>query len=65
MSIRAFARWRHAQADARAAEDTIASLPASILPANESAAGLQTASVDGRKVYVLEVLNRSNACSSS
>jgi hypothetical protein len=36
-----------------AAEDTIASLPASILPANESAAGLQTASVDGRKVYVL------------
>src|SRR5580693_7836095 len=36
-----------------AAEDTIASLPASILPANESAAGLQTASVDGGKVYVL------------
>ena len=36
-----------------AAEDTIASLPASILPANESAAGLQTATVGGRKVYVL------------
>jgi hypothetical protein len=36
-----------------AAEDTIASLPASILPANENAAGLWTATVEGRKVYVL------------
>jgi len=36
-----------------AAEDTLPSLPASILPARESAAELSTTTMDGRKVYVL------------
>lgn len=37
-----------------AAEDTLADLPASILPAASNAARLRTATLSGRKVYVLD-----------
>ena len=46
-----------------AAEDTIASLPASILPANQDSAALQTTTVDGKKVYVLRWTTPASASS--
>jgi hypothetical protein len=48
-----------------AAEDTIASLPASIMPASEDAAQLRTAIMDGTRVYVLSWTTAASATSPS
>jgi hypothetical protein len=46
-----------------AAEDTISSLPASIMPSNEETAQLRTTTVDGTRVYVLSWTTPASATS--
>ena len=57
-AAKAGSRWVVIPANTReyqdlAAEDTMASLPASILPPSENSAGLRTTTVAGKKVYIL------------